>query len=181
MYRFVDLNDSYWTNPDGSEDAQCAILDTRTNRFLECDGSHVLGGIDEVREAAGERGVSLVPFGFFERKQGGAEMAPLTLEAIVAAEMSLAANNVTPPYVLRATRASIDAVIGALPKRGPRAVVREIPDDLDLEESEVYMGRVRDTCLIAVDRAAADGFYISGERTLPGLLITPSAKPSGAA
>ena len=29
MYRFVDLNDSYWTNPDGTEDAQCAILDTR--------------------------------------------------------------------------------------------------------------------------------------------------------
>jgi hypothetical protein len=71
MYRFVDLNDSYWANPDGSEDAQCAILDTRTNRFLECDGKHVFGDIDEVRDAAGERGVGLVPTGFFERKQAG--------------------------------------------------------------------------------------------------------------
>ena len=71
MYRFVDLNDSYWTNPDGSEDAHCAILDTRTNRFLECDGKHVLGDIDEVRDAAGDRGVGLVPAGFFERKQAG--------------------------------------------------------------------------------------------------------------
>lgn len=73
MYRFVDLNESYWTNPDGTEDAQCAILDTRTNRFLECDGTHVLGDIDEVRDAAGERGVELVPFGFFERKQAGTD------------------------------------------------------------------------------------------------------------
>jgi hypothetical protein len=76
MYRFVDLNDAYWTNPDGSEDAQCAILDTRTNRFLECDGQHVLGSMDEVHEAAGERGAGLVPAGFFERRQRG--WAPVT-------------------------------------------------------------------------------------------------------
>lgn len=65
MLRFVDLTEAYWT--DGGAPV-CAILETRTNRFLEAFGAHVLTDLEEVKQAAGERGVGLVPTNFFEVK-----------------------------------------------------------------------------------------------------------------
>lgn len=65
MFRFVDLTEEYWT--DGGSPV-CAILDTVTDSFLAvggCDGCHVLHGLDDVRDAGGERAVALVPDGFF--------------------------------------------------------------------------------------------------------------------
>mgnify|MGYP000864427648 FL=1 len=201
MYRFVDLNDSYWTNPDGTEDAQCAILDTRTNRFLECDRKHVLGDIDEVRDAAGERGVGLVPAGFFERKQAGtgqfverhgvrgvlaaaserwsaeatdaagkALFEPpslvLSVPDVIHAEMKLSANNVPPPYELRASLVDIATLLSSV--EGMRAV--EMPPMSEwptLGPGETFKGRVRDTFLIAVGEPSS-GAWVSGNKEAPG-------------
>lgn len=159
MYRFVDLNESYWTNPNGTEDAQCAILDTRTNRFLECDGKHVLGDLDEVRDAAGDRGVGLVPFGFFERKQGGT--APLTLADVIQAESAFANANVSPPYELRATV----ALLAPLLADGTALESAMKMDPLDWPLNEAVVGHASQTLLIAAEDGAKPRF--SGKRTLP--------------
>lgn len=61
MIRFVDLTEALGAGP------ACALLDTVDDRFEQrSDGSHVLENLDDVREAAGERGVALVPAGFFD-------------------------------------------------------------------------------------------------------------------
>lgn len=171
MYRFVDLNDSYWTNPDGSEDAQCAILDTRTNRFLECDGKHVLGDIDEVRDAAGERGVGLVPAGFFERKQGG--VASIALADVMEAERALAAGNVLPPYELRASEA---ALLQLLADGTAFASAAEMdPTTWPVEERVV--GRVSHTLLIAVDEPPAPAFRVKGNTPVGEAVYEPDKGP----
>jgi len=61
VIRFVDLTEALGAGP------ACAIYDTVVDRFDQRgDGSHCLENLDDVREAAGERGVALVPAGFFD-------------------------------------------------------------------------------------------------------------------
>ncbi len=70
MFRFVDLTEAYWCLDESDQEAPgkpcCGIIDTVTDKFLsDSMGSHVLDGIEEVREAGGDRAVALVPAGFF--------------------------------------------------------------------------------------------------------------------
>lgn len=66
MYRFVDLTAAYWGGLSGDgEGPMCGIVDTRTDRFLEVDGAHVLGSRDDVYRAGGQRALDLVPPEFF--------------------------------------------------------------------------------------------------------------------
>lgn len=69
MFRFVDLTPAYWLDP-ADAPPLCGIIDTVTDKFLpDAMGCHVLGDLDEVREAGGERAVNLVPEGFFEGRE----------------------------------------------------------------------------------------------------------------
>ena len=174
MYRFVDLNDSYWANPDGTEDAQCAILDTVTNRFLDCDGKHVLGDIDEVREAAGERGVDLVPAGFFERKQGG--VASIAIADVMEAERALAAGNVSPPYELRATAGALAGLAATLAERCNVEATEPEPMPA-LQPGETFVGRVSHTLLIAVDDPPAPAFRVKGSTPVGEAIYEPCKGP----
>jgi hypothetical protein len=71
MLRFVDLSAAYWPDSISAEENPCCgFVDTVTDRFVEHDGSHVLDSEEEVREAVGNRGLGLLPKGFFSRPAG---------------------------------------------------------------------------------------------------------------
>jgi hypothetical protein len=67
MIRFVDLTSSYWVDGDGPP--CCAFLNTVSDTFIAlADGTHVFDNLGDVRKILGERGVALVPDGFFTAK-----------------------------------------------------------------------------------------------------------------
>ena len=68
MLRFVDVSEPYWCDEINAKAHPCCIfIDTVTDRCVEVDGAHVFDSLDEVRDALGDRGVGLVPDGFFGR------------------------------------------------------------------------------------------------------------------
>ncbi len=91
--------------------------------------------------------------------------AVLTIAAVLDAERTLSANNVSPPYELRTMRSAIEgmfAQFGEMREAGPAVV----PPDLILEPGETFMGSVAHTRLIAVDNPTTSGF-VCGKRDLP--------------
>lgn len=70
MLRFVDVSEPYWCDEINAKARPCCIfIDTVTDRCAELAGTrvHVFDSLNEVRMALGERGVGLVPDGFFGR------------------------------------------------------------------------------------------------------------------
>lgn len=72
MIRFIDLSEAYWVDPEENGGPVCAFLDTRIDRFVTANGSHVFfsrDDIDDIEEASvRERCRGHVPEGFWERE-----------------------------------------------------------------------------------------------------------------
>lgn len=70
MIRFIDLSEVYWTDPEEHGGSVCAFLETRTDRFMTANGSHVFSDaedIDDIEDASvRERCREHVPDGLWE-------------------------------------------------------------------------------------------------------------------
>jgi len=68
MLRFVDLTEAYWGGDPENMRAHptCAFLSTALDCFVDNDGAHTFDSLAEVEAALGDRGLALVPPGFFD-------------------------------------------------------------------------------------------------------------------
>ncbi len=81
MLRFVDLTSAYWLD---EGPPCCAFINTVTDTFIDCGGSHTVDGADElalIDPAYRDRCIRLVPDGFFGPQTIDVEGVTVTDEA----------------------------------------------------------------------------------------------------